>query len=294
MRYLKLFENFILEGKIEDLQKQYSSKIDDYEIAMLTTYAENSSSNLQWLLKHYSNDKKNYKNNIGGINILLDVIEDYFKRYLRIKNNLPVSKRDINSISSTYELIKIIDEYNDYDDMLSDPGVKIIYADEKWIVYLPKTYEASNKWGWNRFCTSRDEDYFDFHNINHESLVYIMHKFDYTKNIAIECLPNGKYQMWNYQDDNSMGNIHSVRDELGDIDDGFLNIDIVVDNLPRIDEDDMIHHLSTLLYNRFDVDDINSIMNSNFEEKSIDDISEYIRDKNMNLYNLESDIHDSI
>lgn len=295
MKYLKLFESFILEGKIEDLVTKYSDEISEYEISTLKEYSNNSSANFQWLLKHYSNDKEKYDENIAGINILLDVLDDYFKRYLRIKNNLPFDKRDINSLKSTDELIEVINEYNDYDKMLKDTEIDILFSNEKWVVFIPKTYKASNKWGWGRFCTSHDEGYFNYHNINNESLVYIMHKFDYTKNIVIECFPDRYYQIWNYQDDNTTGDGYVVHKELEDIDDGFLDIDTIIDDLPYIYKDDLIEHLSKILYDSFDIDDINQLLVSEFEEKNQDDIFDYIKNNNyIDIYDLRNDIRDSI
>lgn len=297
MKYIKLFENFLLEGRIEDLSQKYSDKISDYEILTLKDYSQNSSSNFQWLLKHYSNDMKNYKENITGVNILLDVLDDYFKRYLRIKQNLPIEKRDINSLKSTKELINVVDDYNDYDTMREDSGLDILLENEKWVVFIPKTFEASNKWGWGRFCTSNDEDYFKYHNINNNSLVYVMHKFDYTKNIVIECFPKGEYQIWNYQDDNTFGGEGKVYQELSDIDDGYLNVDRVLYSLPDIDEDDLLNHLVDLI-SIYNANYINDILGSDFDtsKEYVDDedVKNYIEDNNINLYDIRSDIRDSM
>ena len=134
-------------------------------------------------------------------------------------------------------MIKVVDDYNDYDTMREDSGLDILFENEKWVVFIPKTFEASNKWGSGRFCTSNDEDDFKYHNINNNSLVYVMHKFDYTKNIVIECFPNRQYQIWNYQDDNTFGGEGKVYQELSDIDDGYLNVDKILYNLPDVDDD---------------------------------------------------------
>ena len=293
MKYLKLFESFLLEAKIDELVNIYSDKITEYEISQLKDYSQNSSSNFQWLLKHYTNDKTGYSENPSGVNILLDVLDDYFKRYLRIKKNLPIDKRDINTLKSTKDLITIINQYNDYHDMLEDNNLKILFENVKWVVFIPKTFESSNKWGWGRFCTSNDEDYFHYHNINNESLVYVMHKFDYTKNIVIECFPRGEYQIWNYQDDNTFGGKGKLYTELSDIDDGFLNIDRVISSLPYIDIDALNKHLAKIIYDKFDLDDINELLESDFEEKDYNNILEFIED-NSNIFDLRSDIRDFI
>jgi hypothetical protein len=79
-----LFGDFLKESKIEDLQQKYSGNLDSYEIDNLKEYSNNSSTNFEWLLKNYQIDKNNYDENIAGVNILLDLLDDYFKRFLRM------------------------------------------------------------------------------------------------------------------------------------------------------------------------------------------------------------------
>lgn len=282
---IKSYNNFLLEGKINDLIDLYSDKNTDYEIENLKSYSKNSYANLEWLLKNYTKDKLIYGKNIAGEFILLDVLDDYFKRYLRIKKNLPIDKRDINLLKSTKELIDIVNTYNDYDNMLDDKDLEIITDNLKWVVFIPKTFKASNKWGWNRFCTSNNEDSFKFHNINNMSLVYIKHKFDYTKNTVIECLPQKEYVVWNYQDDNTDCNYYYLSEILDDIDDGFLDIEEIIDNLPNITLQDMKKHLFNLLFD-LKLDYINEILDSEFEEKDYNQITK--KANSFNIYELRS------
>lgn len=290
MKNIKGYKLFT-EGRMQDLAQKYSDVITDHEILNLKDYSQNSSSNFAWLLKNYSKDKLDYDENISGVNILLDVIDDYFKRYLRIKQNLPIEKRDINYLKSTKELIKVVDDYNDYDKMREDKGLDILFENEKWVVFIPKTFEASNKWGWGRFCTSNDEDYYNYHNINNNSLVYVMHKFDYTKNVVIESFPERNYQIWNYQDDNTYGGEGKVYKELSDIDDGYMDVDKVLNSLPEINLESFKEHLIKILFN-FDLEDINELLESDLEYKDYDHIIDFIEDNDINIYSLRSDIRD--
>ena len=293
MKYLKYIGLFLNEGKLSDLEEAYNNKLNSHEIASLKIYSLNSSSNFAWLLKNYSKDKVNYKDNPAGVNILLDVLDDYFKRYLRIKSNLPMGKRDINSLKSTYELINLIDEYNDYDKMKEDKGIDILFENEKWVVFIPKTFDASNKWGWGRFCSSSDEGYFHYHNINNKSLVYIMHKFDYTKNIVIEGFPYKEYQIWNYQDDNSWGGEGMVYKELNEIDDGFLNIDKIMSELPDITQNEFTEHLAKII-SKLELEDINTLLETDYEIIDYDNILEYINDEIDNILDLRDDLREFI
>lgn len=79
------FDQFLIESKMEELSNLYSNKIDDLEISTLKILSKNSSSNFNWLLKNYTKDRLNYRKNISGINTLLDLLDDYFTRYLGIK-----------------------------------------------------------------------------------------------------------------------------------------------------------------------------------------------------------------
>lgn len=293
MKHIKKYNIFLLEGKLDNLSSKYENDLKDYEISFLKDISDNSSVNFEWLLKHYSIDKKNYYDNIAGLNILLDVLDDYFVRFLRIKKNLPPNYRDINNIKSTYELIEVIDKYNDYDKIKKDKNVDLLLYNEKWIVFIPKNYKSSKKWGWSRFCTSNDKLYFEYHNILHKSLVYVLHKFDYEKNIAIEVYPNEKYQIWNYQDDNSFGDLNKLIYELEEINDGFLLIDEVIEKLPHITMDDMIKHYTIYLIENYELDEINGFINSDFNNKNFELIYNQIKN-NVNFNELIEDLRDSI
>lgn len=292
MKFLKNYTYYLFEGRIEELSQKFSGKITDHEISYLKSLAQNSASNFEWLLKHYTQDKKNYEVNIAGVNILLDVLDDYFTRYLRIKSNLPLDKRDINSLKNTTELIEVINQYHDYDKMLDDKDLQVLFHNEEWIIFIPQTFLASKKWGWGRFCTVHDEDYFHYYNINNNSLVYVRHKFDYTKNLVIECFPGDRYQIWNYQDDNIFGDSRLVSQELSAIDDGFLDIDYIIDRLPSITIKDLRVHLAKLLFEKFNLEDINELLNSNLEEKNYEQILNHIQD--VDLSELRSNIRDFI
>ena len=87
MKHLKYFITF--EGKLQDLENKIKDKLSDFEISNLKSLSNNSSIYFNWLLNIYLKDKDKYKENIAGVNILLDVLDDYFKKFLRIKNNLP-------------------------------------------------------------------------------------------------------------------------------------------------------------------------------------------------------------
>jgi hypothetical protein len=221
-----LFGDFLKESKIEDLQQKYSGNLDSYEIDNLKEYSNNSSTNFEWLLKNYQIDKNNYDENIAGVNILLDLLDDYFKRFLRIKKSLPVDSRDINKIKNTNELIKIVNKHNDFDKINDDPDVDVILNNEEWMVFLPSTYKVSKKWGWSRFCVVNDEASFNFYNVDRKALIYIIHKFDYTKHQIIQIFPDKMFKLWDYQDDNYYCDGYNLYNQLNKIDENGLFYDI--------------------------------------------------------------------
>lgn len=263
---------FINEGKIQNLQKKYDGKLTEFEIDNLKDYANNSSANFEWLLKHYTNDKNNYEENMAGVNILLDLLDDYFKRFLRIKNSLPNNNRDINNIKNTNHLIEIVDEHNDFDKINDDKDVDVIINNQEWIVFQTKSYKASKKWGWSRFCSVNDENSYYFYNVNNIALTYIIHKFDYTKHHTLQTYPEHYYKLWDYQDDNFTGNGYSIYHQLYKIDDNNLLGDINdIINYSYIDLDDYKTYYAKYLVEKYDIYDVYTFLNINNDDISEED-----------------------
>jgi hypothetical protein len=286
----------LFEGKIENLEIQFKDKLDKFEIDNLKFLSNNSSVYFNWLLFIYLRDKNKYKKNIAGINILLDVLNDYFKKFLRIKNNLPI--KDIQQIKTSKEFILLIDEYNDYNEIENDNDVTLISNNNRWIVFIPHTFKSSAKWGWDRFCTVNDEGYYNLHNIKNKSLVYIIHKFNYKLNCIIQLKTNG-YVMWDYEDDNYYTPYKNNVDEYLTkyIDDGYLDISNIIDNLPNLSNIDFIDWYYNIIMTKYKNGDFNfetiaEILEVDvFNESDISNLKKLILN---NLSNMSNNLHDYI
>lgn len=288
---MKWLKNRLDENKLFDY---YSNLLNEYYVNNFKTLSSGSTVNFKWLAENFLKSRNMYgKNRISGEYLLFDIINDYFTRFLRIKKNLPTEYRDITKIKNVQTLIKIIDEYNDYDDMKKDKNIDLIFFNERWFAFIPKTYEASKKWGWGRYCTSHDEDYYNMHNVNNKSLVYIRNKFDYTKNIAIECFYHNEYQWWTYENDNVLGNEYQLAVELESMDDGFLDVNKIINNIPYITKKDVLEHFLKYLYDNMSIEDINYYLDSDLEEKDLDDMRDAAKINSIEPYELRNNIIES-
>jgi len=294
MKHLKYFITF--EGKLQDLENKIKDKLSDFEISNLKSLSNNSSIYFNWLLNIYLKDKDKYKENIAGVNILLDVLDDYFKKFLRIKNNLPI--KDIQQIESSKQFIKLIDDYNDYNNIENDKNVTLLLNNNRWIVFVPHTFESSQKWGWGRFCSVHDVDYYNLHNVKNDALIYIINKFDYTKHCVIQQKPNG-YMIWDYEDD-----YYFVTDKRGIseylheyLDDGYLNIYKIVGDIPYVGKQDFVNHYYDIIIKKYNNDvisleDIAEILEQ--DEFTEDDFSELKKLMSNVINKIPNNLHDFI
>lgn len=124
-------------------------------------------------------------------------------------------------------------------------------------------------------------------------MVYIRHKFDHTKNLAIECFMDSKYKVWDYEDD-LIFHCHSLYVLyifLNQYNDGFLNVEKILQNLPLITKEDLVSHLVKIMMDYIEIDKINDVLNTDFKEKVYKDIYNYIMNNIHNIYVLRSHIH---
>jgi hypothetical protein len=201
------YNNFINEGKTSELIDKYKHLPKD-DISYLIEISRGSPHYLNWLFKVYDKEKDNYELDNSGLNTLISVLDSYLLKFINLKGNLKYS--DINQIKTLGELKEIIDKYYNYDKLLEGDSV-ILYSDDEWIYFIPKRYEVAKEYGYSKFCTSRDKDLFELYNVKDSALVYILHKFDHTKNYVLEqCEPNG-FKLWDYMDNyDTFGDLESV------------------------------------------------------------------------------------
>lgn len=243
MEKILLFEKFILEGKTSQLIHKYKDKISEFVLDNLKRISNESPHNLKWLLENYTKDKNKYKTDPSGASDLLFTLETYFKKFLSIKQNLKIS--DINEINDVNELVSIVDKYYNYDELLNSPYADILYSDYNWIYYIPKKYEIVKKFGYSKFCTSRDKDLFELYNVKDSALIYILNKFDYTKNFVLEQSEPGYFKLWDYQDDLVFGNLEDVEMDFINKGDSYFNIG--ENDIPHIDLIDYKEHFINIV-----------------------------------------------
>ena len=88
---------------------------------------------------------------------------EYLKDFDRYKNRLSMSQRDINSYDSLSDLYLAIKSFRDTEKPITSRDIKSgaekVYEDERWLVVIPHTKEASCLYGANtQWCTAARKD----------------------------------------------------------------------------------------------------------------------------------------
>lgn len=88
---------------------------------------------------------------------------EYLKDFDRYKNRLSMSQRDINSYDSLSDLYLAIKSFRDTEKPITSRDIKSgaekVYEDERWLVLIPHTKEASCLYGANtQWCTAARKD----------------------------------------------------------------------------------------------------------------------------------------
>ena len=183
--------------------------VDDGEINKVGAYTT-------WILKQYltlsaqvsadgveySNDKESpFQKALNEKTRLFN--EDLYKVTENLKKYHHVKKlgkfedeKDIGKIKSFIELDDIVLKYDIDEDQIDKTkaervrdDVDVVYEDDTWIIYVPKTEEASCHYGVNTsWCTAArgGNNYFSYYTDGHGGkgpLYMIMHKEDMEKNI---------------------------------------------------------------------------------------------------------------
>jgi hypothetical protein len=280
MKHIKHIDTFLNEGRMDDTQAKYEGVLSDVELIRLRQMSENSSMYFEWLLKIYVHN-----------NVMLDLLNDYFSKFLKIKKNLPTS--DINKIKDFQSLINLVDGYNDFDKIESDNDIKLLLNNEKWLIFIPNTYNAAKKWGWSSFCTSHNEKYFEFHSVK-ETLVYIMHKFENQKNIVVQLYPDICY-IWDYEDNCDLIEWDSIMDKLKEYDDGYLNISL--GQLKKPSREDFIKHYARFASDNISLDDMNtilSIFDIEVENMRYSTLVKCLKNVDINIEHLKAEMYDYV
>ena len=102
---------------------------------------------------------------------------EYLKDFDRYKNRLSMSQRDINSYDSLSDLYLAIKSFRDTEKPITSRDIKSgaekVYEDERWLVVIPHTKEASCLYGANtQWCTAARKDN-AFKEYNENGYLYI-------------------------------------------------------------------------------------------------------------------------
>jgi hypothetical protein len=160
MRYLKLYEHFILESVLtsDEIYAKYYSDIDRNEFDKIVKSDPTSKSNKvgkysKWLLNLYKNNNLKLED--------LYKATEYLTAFNLHQHKLPI--KDINSIKSLPKLFNLVEPYiekeeftfsNDEERKLANQ-FKEIFRNNKYRIIIPLTLEASKYFGRNtEWCTT--------------------------------------------------------------------------------------------------------------------------------------------
>lgn len=196
-QFINLFE----AASLDDIYEKYYSKIpqDIFKqiISADPTYNVEKSNKMgkygKWLLQLYINRQLKIEDLYKATTYL-----KYFIKYYNVIND-----KDINKCKSLSDLYNIVAYYmrNDYvatsksDEVRKiKEGAEKVYEDERWLVVIPHTQEASCYYGKNtQWCTAAEQSNNMFNHYNDQGFLYI----------NIDKLNNCKYQ-FHFESDSFM------------------------------------------------------------------------------------------
>lgn len=196
-QFINLFE----AATLDDIYTKYYSKIPqdifNQIISADPTYNSNKPDKMgkygKWLLQLYINRQLKIEDLYKATTYL-----KYFIKYYNVIND-----KDINKCKSLSDLYNIVAYYmrNDYvatsksDEVRKiKEGAEKVYEDERWLVIIPHTKEASCYYGkGTQWCTAADKGNNMFDNYNDQGFLYI----------NIDKLNNCKYQ-FHFESDSFM------------------------------------------------------------------------------------------
>lgn len=193
--YIKIYEEVLLEATKEQLRQQFKN-IDEKIFNEIFEADPYNGKYAQWLLKIYE---------LGNLPLEdLYKATEYLNIYHKVKNKLDPKYKNIHQtiakkveyvddfdgqkkskiektqlIKSLQELFQIIKPYKEQNaDLSKNEKLKkdnLVYEDEKWEVYIPKTYEASCKLGsGTEWCTATGKTKKHYDNYTKDGKLYIL------------------------------------------------------------------------------------------------------------------------
>lgn len=201
----------ILESKrLDNLKSKYVDKLSVPQ-EIFDYWVQNNNNALEWLLKTYVNTE-------NPDHLLLSKMATEF---MNNKDNLSIKKiTEIESVKKMREVLNEITDYDGYDERFTEGkgysnDLWVLANTDEWFIYKPYTYEASEEYG-NRkerhsnWCTAYDEGHFEEHLGPQGGMLYVINKFDCTKDWALE-MTEEVIDAWDHQDQPKYNTRNSIR-----------------------------------------------------------------------------------
>jgi len=169
---MKFLDILLKEGRKEDLKKKYSEKYDEEDLDFILGISDLQDFNhkyTDWVLKHILA--------YADVDEMAEVAVELVKDFDKYQKNL--EKKDINQYLSFEELDKALFplKVKEKERELENQTEKI-YEDDNFLVLVPKTIEASCKYGsGTKWCTTvKGADHFQRYTSGNQGLYYIIRK----------------------------------------------------------------------------------------------------------------------
>jgi len=197
---MKFLNILLKEGRKEDLKKKYFDKYDEEDLDFILGISDLQDFNhkyTDWVLKHLLE----YADVIEVAEIAVGLVKDFDK----YQKNL--EKKDINQYLSIDELdnalapLKVKEKEKELENQTEK-----IYEDDNFLVVVPKTIEASCKYGsGTKWCTTvKGADHFQRYTSGKQGLYYIIRKkgnqTEPHYKVAVHIGNNGNETWWDSKD----------------------------------------------------------------------------------------------
>jgi len=169
---MKFLSILITEGRKEDLKKKYANKFSEEDLDFILGISDLQDFNhkyTDWVLKHILE--------YADVDIMAETAVDLVKDFDKYQKNL--QKKDINQYLSFEELEKALEPYKEKEkEKELESQTEKIFEDENFLVLVPKTQEASCKYGsGTKWCVTQPSGgHFERYTKGKQGLYFIIRK----------------------------------------------------------------------------------------------------------------------
>jgi hypothetical protein len=169
---MKFLNILLKEGRKEDLKKKYFDKFDEEDLDFILGISDLQDFNHKYTDFIFRGlDQKNDVDLWTEIGV--ELVKDFDKYQKQLE------KKDINQYRSFEELEKALEPFKEREkEKELESQTEKIYEDDNFLVLIPKTIEASCKYGsGTKWCTTvKDADHFKRYTTGKQELYYIIRK----------------------------------------------------------------------------------------------------------------------